>query len=48
MKKYLLLILVVFTAFSCETKTVEVETGGGEIMMGQYAGENYSLHQMRL
>ena len=39
MKKYILITLIAFVAFSCETKTVEVETGGGEIMMGQYAGE---------
>ena len=39
MKKYLLLTLIAFIAFSCETKTIEVETGGGEIMMGDYAGK---------
>ena len=39
MKKYILITIVAFVAFSCETKTIEVETGGGEIMMGDYAGE---------
>jgi len=39
MKKNILITIVAFVAFSCETKTVEVENGGGEIMMGDYAGE---------
>ena len=39
MKKYILFTIIAFLAFSCETKTIEVETGGGEIVMGQYAGE---------
>ena len=39
MKKYLLITIIALVTFSCETKTVEVENGGGEIMMGQYAGE---------
>ena len=48
MKKYILITIIALVTFSCETKTVEVENGGGEIMMGQYAGEKYSLHLMRL
>ena len=39
MKKYFNLLFISLILFSCETKTVEVENGGGEIMMGQYAGE---------
>ena len=40
MKKYFNLLFISLILFSCETKTVEVETGGGEIMIGQYAGES--------
>ena len=36
MKKYILITIIALVTFSCETKTVEVENGGGEIMMGQY------------
>ena len=39
MKKYILITIIALVTFSCETKTAEVENGGGEIMMGQYAGE---------
>ena len=34
MKKYILITIIALVTFSCETKTVEVENGGGEINDG--------------
>ena len=34
MKKYILFTIIAFVAFSCETKTVEVEKSGGVWYLG--------------
>jgi len=43
MKKKIILLFIVATLFSCETKTIEVPVKGGEIAVGPNAGSKFYI-----